>query len=294
MRMLVTCLAAILGGMALGRGEAEPREAAVARMSRSRGPAGSRVFLALEELRDRRRGRWPGGPAGGRRRPARRGGSRSARWPGTGSAAGRRGSSWRGPRGCARRRCAAGRADPATGVARELDHLDLIGDLPELGPAVVALRVDVADQRALQGGQEHQELQQHRLARAGRTRAQDRGRPRGAAGLGEVEEHRQLGSAERLRDHRAGLGADCVVAVGTIAANSSRSAACCRSTGPGTAAPGRWPTNSLSCRSLGRRSLGAVPYSRRSAATRRSSSSRLAAPTASETEARSSRSGRAR
>ena len=38
---------------------------------------------------------------------------------------------------------------------------------------------------------------------------------------------------------------------------------------------------------MGRSSFGAVPYSRRSRCTRRSSSSRLAAPTASETDARS-------
>src|SRR3954453_5255392 len=48
-----------------------------------------------------------------------------------------------------------------------------------------------------------------------------------------------------------------------------------------------WLTNSLSCRSLGRSSFGAVPYSRRSRATRRSSSSRVGAPTASATDARS-------
>ena len=87
-------------------------------------------------------------------------------------------------------------------VAGELDDLDVVGDLGQVGPAVVALGVDVADHRALQGGEEHQVLQQHRLARARRAGAQHRRRARGAAGLGEVEQDGQLGGAQGLARSR--------------------------------------------------------------------------------------------
>ena len=107
-------------------GEAEPGEAA-ARVGLDRAAGRARVLLALQELGDDVAGRRTGADDG----PA-RAANLCARWPGRGSAAGRRGSWWRGPRGCARRRRAAGRAAPATVGRRRADHLDAVGDLLEL------------------------------------------------------------------------------------------------------------------------------------------------------------------
>ena len=165
MRMLVTCLAAMLRRHPLGRGEAEPGEAA-ARVGLDRAAGGARVLLALQELCDDVEA---GGLAGLRAADDGLHGAADLGAPGGRERDRQQVDEEAGGEVLAGVLVAdAQRVEQALplGVAGELDHLDAVGDLGQVGPAVVALGVDVAHQRALQGGEEHQVLQQHRLARA--------------------------------------------------------------------------------------------------------------------------------
>ena len=263
------------GRHALGGGEAEPGEAA-ARVGLDRAPGRARVLVALEQLGDDVEAGGLPGLRGGRRRPGRRGGSRCARWPGRGSAAGRRGSWWRGPRGCARRRRAAGRAAPASAGRRRARS-------PRRGRRSPAARSS--------GGRPWGRCRRPASpagwpgtsGTAAAWSCPSPGVPAHSSDGGRAERQASVrsnstGSSAALRVLAItgpGLGADMRGGGRHHRRELLGQQHAVVVAGPGRAGPGRWPTNSLSCRSLGRSSFGAVPYSRRRRATRRSSSSRL-------------------